>query len=168
MHSLTPDPAEYTTQLQIDNITLPMNINPKILGLTLDPKLTYNKHIKITNNKRTQDNTALTSTTWEKQKETIIARYKAITRPILECVSTIWSPLTSVTNINKLQIIQNTALRIATGVYNRHKHTTSTRPNTHNTHKGTPPIRRITDKTKITTPHTPTTLHHTTTNNTPT
>ena len=39
----TPDPAEYSTQLelQIDNITLPLNINPKILGLTLDPKLTY-------------------------------------------------------------------------------------------------------------------------------
>ena len=44
----TPSPAEYSTQLelQIDNITLPMNINPKILGLTLDPKLTYNKHIE--------------------------------------------------------------------------------------------------------------------------
>ena len=47
-----PDPAEYSTQLelQIDNITLPMNINPKILGLSLDPKLTYNKHIDITTN----------------------------------------------------------------------------------------------------------------------
>ena len=49
----TPDPAEYSTQLelQIDNITLPMNINPKILGLTLDPKLTHNKHIEITTTK---------------------------------------------------------------------------------------------------------------------
>ena len=45
----TRDPAEYSTQLelQIDNIRLPMNINPKILGMTLDPKLTYNKHIQI-------------------------------------------------------------------------------------------------------------------------
>ena len=54
----TPDPAEYSTQLelQIDNITLPMNINPKILGLTLDPKLTYiqQTHRKH-NNKSTQD-----------------------------------------------------------------------------------------------------------------
>ena len=49
----TPDPAEYSKQLelQIDNITLPMNINPKIIGLTLDPKLTYNKHIENTTTK---------------------------------------------------------------------------------------------------------------------
>ena len=41
---LTPDPAEYNTQLrlQIDNTT-----HPKILGLTLDPKLTYNRHIDL-------------------------------------------------------------------------------------------------------------------------
>ena len=49
------------------------------------------------------------------QKETVIATYKAITRPILEYVSTIWSPLASDTNINKLQITQNIVLRIATG-----------------------------------------------------
>ena len=41
--------------------------------------------------------------------------YKAITRPILEYVSTIWSPIASTTGITKLQTIQNMALRIATG-----------------------------------------------------
>ena len=46
---LTPNPAEYNTQLglQIDNTTLPMTTHPKILGLTLDPKLTYNRHIDL-------------------------------------------------------------------------------------------------------------------------
>ena len=46
---LTPDPAEYNTQLgiQIDNTTLPMSTPPKILGLTLDPKLTYIRHIDL-------------------------------------------------------------------------------------------------------------------------
>ena len=116
----TRDPAEYSTQLelQIYNITLPMNINPKILGLTLNPKLTYNKHIEITITKACktiQILKALTSLTWGKQKETILATYKAITKPILKYVSTIWSPIASDTNINKLQITQNTALRIATG-----------------------------------------------------
>ena len=96
----TPDPAEYSTQLelQIDNITLPMNINPKILGLTLDPKLTYNKHIKITATKARKTIhilKALTSSTWGKQKDTIITTYKAITRPILEYVSTIDTYITT-------------------------------------------------------------------------
>ena len=50
-----------------------------------------------------------------KQKETIVATYKAITRPILEYASTIWSPIASTTGITKLQTIQNMALRIATG-----------------------------------------------------
>ena len=46
----TPDPAEYNTTLtqQINNTILPTNKEPKILGLTLDPKLTYSKHIKNT------------------------------------------------------------------------------------------------------------------------
>ena len=55
------------------------------------------------------------------------------------------------------QTTQNTALIIATGYTTD---TTSTRRNTHFTHEGTPPATRITDKTKIATPHTPTTLHH--------
>ena len=44
----TPDPAEYVTtlNLQINNTTLPTNREPTILGLTLDPKLTYNKQLQ--------------------------------------------------------------------------------------------------------------------------
>ena len=48
------------------NITLPMNINPKMLGLTLDPK-----HIEITTTKARKTihiRKELTSTTWGKQK----------------------------------------------------------------------------------------------------
>ena len=43
---LTPDPAEYTSNLDltINYKTLPMATHPKVLGLTLDPKLTYNTH----------------------------------------------------------------------------------------------------------------------------
>ena len=116
----TPDPAEYSTQLtlNIDNVVIPTVKNPKILGLTFDPKLTYNSHISKTSDKAR--NTlkllkALTSTKLGKQKETIVATYKAITRPILEYVSTICSPIASTTGITKLQTIQNMALRIATG-----------------------------------------------------
>ena len=58
---------------------------------------------------------ALTTTHWGKSKETLNITYKAITRPILEYASTIWSPIISNTNMNKLQTIQNSALRTITG-----------------------------------------------------
>ena len=116
----TPDPAEYNAnlKLKIHNKALPMATHPKILGLTLDPKLTYNTHIhniSIQAHKALHLIKALTSTTWGKQKETLIATYKAVMRPSLEYASSIWSPLASSTSINKLQVMQNAALRTATG-----------------------------------------------------
>ena len=45
---VTPDPAEYNSNLGLNtnNKAIPMALHPKVLGLTLDPKLTYNAHIQ--------------------------------------------------------------------------------------------------------------------------
>ena len=45
---------------------------------------------------------------------TIMATYMAVMRPVLEYASFIWSPLASSISINKLQVMQNAALRTAT------------------------------------------------------
>ena len=116
----TPDPAEYNSNLglNINNKALPMALHPKVLGLTLDPKLTYNAHIQniaTHAQKPLQVIKALTGTTWGKQKETLVATYKAVMRPTLEYASSIWSPMASPTSINKLQVMQNAALRACTG-----------------------------------------------------
>ena len=105
----TPDPAEYKSylDLKINNTALHM----ATLGLTLDPKLTYSTHIhniSVQAHKPLQMIKVLTATGWSKQKETLVATYKAVMRPALEYASSIWSPLASSTSINKL-----------------HKHTTS-------------------------------------------
>ena len=44
-----------------------------------------------------------------------MATYKKVMRSALEYASSIWSPLASSTSINKLQVMQNAALRTATG-----------------------------------------------------
>jgi hypothetical protein len=116
----TPDPAEYrkTLNLTIDNTTVPTITHPKILGITFDPKLNFNTHIHNTLDKATKTIKilkSLTSTNWGKHKEVLLTTYKTITQPIIEYASTIWSPSLSQTLTNKLQTIQNTALRIATG-----------------------------------------------------
>ena len=116
----TPDPAEYNSNLglNINNKSLPMALHPKVLGLTLDPKLTYNAHIQniaAHAQKPLQVIKALTGTTCGKQKETLVATYKVVMGPTLEYASSIWSPMTSPTSINKLQVMQNAALRACTG-----------------------------------------------------
>ena len=116
----TPDPAEYTSNLDltINNKALPMATHPKVLGLTLDPKLTYSTHfhnISVQAHKPLQIIKALTATGWGKQKETLMATYKAVMRPALEYASSVWSPIASSTSINKLQVMQNAALRTAIG-----------------------------------------------------
>ena len=57
---------------------------------------------------------ALTSKGCGKQKETLMATYKAVMRPALQYASSIWSLLASSTSINKLQVMQNAALITAT------------------------------------------------------
>ena len=101
------------------------------MGLTLDPKLTYSTHIhniSVQAHNQLQIIKSLTSTGWVKQKETLMATYKSVRTPALEYASSIWSPLASLTSINKLQIMQNAALRTATGCrQDRNTHTSHTR-----------------------------------------
>ena len=98
-----------------------MATHPKILGLTLDPKLTYSTHIhsvSVQAHNPQQIIKALTATGWGKQKETLMATYKAVMRPALEYASSVWSPIASSTSINKLQVMQNT-------IFNNGRYTTN-------------------------------------------
>ena len=118
MHSVHTRPCRIYEQSGPNNKALPMATHPKILGLTLDPKLTYSTHIhniSVQAHKPLQIIKALTATGWGKQKETLMATYKAVMRPALEYASSVWSPIASSTSINKLQVMQNAALRTATG-----------------------------------------------------
>ena len=94
-----------------------MATHPNVL-LTLDQQLTYSTHIhniSIQAHKPLQMIKTLTAIGWGKQKETLMATYKAVMRPAPEYASSIWSLLASSTSINKLQFMQNAALRTAIG-----------------------------------------------------
>ena len=116
----TPDPAEYNKNLNIklEGQRIKTTKNPKILGLTFDPKLTFSEHIKNVEN-ASKGNLrlikALSGTTWGQQQETLTNTYKQYNRPAIEYACTSWSPIISKTNEDKLQRIQNAALRCATG-----------------------------------------------------
>ena len=98
-----------------------MATHPKVLGLTLDPKLTYSTYINnisVQAHNPLQMIKTLTATGWGKQKGPLMATYKAVMRLALEYASTIWSTLASLTSINKLQVMQNAALHKHTAYFN--------------------------------------------------
>jgi hypothetical protein len=116
----TSQTAQYnhTLNIHLEGNLLRTEKNPKILGVTFDPGLTFNKHAENTKvkGKRTLNILKqLTGTDWGKHKETLTATYKTYTRPILEYASPVWSSMISKTNMGELQIVQNAALRVSTG-----------------------------------------------------
>ena len=117
---MTPDPSKYNKPLNIhiNNILIPTSSKPTILHLTFDPKLKYSTHTDntITKAKKTLNLLKLLiSTHWGKSKKTSITTYIKLLLSIIEYANTIWSPIISSTSFNKLQKIQNAALRTITG-----------------------------------------------------
>ena len=105
-------------QISINNIPVPTDKRPKILGVTFDPLFTFTPHVTEIAGRassRLQVLKALTGTSWGQDKETILLTFKAIIKPVLSYAAPVWSHVTCRSNIDKLQRIQNQALRIATG-----------------------------------------------------
>ena len=102
----------------LNNSTLPLVRNPRILGVTFDPHFTFTPHIKSIVSRaapRLNILKALAGTKWGQQKETIIITFKSLIRSIFTYAAPIWFPNSSPSAIKQLQTIQNSALRIATG-----------------------------------------------------
>merc|ERR1719259_1400575 len=117
---ITPDASEYNLQptITLNNTPIPYTDTPTTLGVTYDNKMKFSTHIdKINTKAKTRLNVlrALTNTTFGQSIEDITLVYKQYIRPILTYAHPSWQPDTATTHLNKLQVTQNTALRIATG-----------------------------------------------------
>ena len=75
--------------IKINNTALPMTTHPKVLGFTLNPKLTYIHNISIHAHKPPKIIKALTTTGWCKQKEVLLSTYKAVMKLALDYASSI-------------------------------------------------------------------------------
>ena len=118
----TPDPkqAKDHPKIKIADSELPLLRSPKILGVHLDTSLSFHIHCEQAASRVKKRNNilkALAGTTWGQQKETLLITYKAVGRSIANYAAPVWSTIASITSIDKIQIAQNEALRIATGAH---------------------------------------------------
>ena len=105
-------------QLQIGDAVAPLNRTPKILGVTLDTHFTFGPHSRDWFERASRALNAmkaLAGSSWGFTTETLVATYKAIVHPMLNYAAPIWFTQISSTHLDKLEVIQNKALRIATG-----------------------------------------------------
>ncbi|XP_069963874.1 uncharacterized protein [Bactrocera oleae] len=104
--------------ISVDGTKIPKLNDPKILGVALDSLCSFTPHMTAITFKVQSRNKifkSLAGSSWRKDKETLLATYKAIGRPVINYASPIWSPGCSTTQTRKLQTCQNTALRTITG-----------------------------------------------------
>ena len=116
----TPDTKEFKIHpnVQIKNKRVKLDQSPKLLGVTFDTMHTFSHHVTKTVAKaKTKVNMlkALAGSSWGQDKETLLITYKSICRSTLEYGAPIWSPIVSDSSWEKLQRVQNQALRVATG-----------------------------------------------------
>ena len=102
----------------LDNNILPLEKNPKILGVKFDPSLSFNAHAQLVSGKMSQRQNimrAVAGSTWGQQKETLLTTYKALSRSVCTYAAPVWAPGVSNSSLELLQRKQNAALRISTG-----------------------------------------------------
>ena len=94
--------------------------HPKLLGVTFDPSLTFSAHAAGMARKargRIKLLSALANSEWGKDKECLVATFRAFIRPILDYRAPIVFPNLSPSSIHRLQLVQNRCLRLCTGCH---------------------------------------------------
>ena len=104
--------------MKIDNTSLQVTKHPKYLGVTYDRCLSFTKHIeniidKYRNKLRLL--AACTSHSWGWRAHLLMIIYKGGIRSVMDYCAGGWQPWVSVTNMDRLEKLQNEALRIVTG-----------------------------------------------------
>lgn len=117
---LTPSTGErkFPLKIKVHGQPVPIEHHPKILGVTLDPSLSFKWHAENTYNRTRQRANilkALAGSTWGQNKETMLMTYKAVGRSVINYGCPVWFPNCAKSNVQLLQRVQNQALRTATG-----------------------------------------------------
>ena len=92
----TPDKHQFQMHLDItlEDTQLPLERSPKILGVILDPSISFNKHGNYLSDridKRNDMLKALAGSSWGQYKETLLMAYNALGKSIANYTAPVWS-----------------------------------------------------------------------------
>jgi ribonuclease HI len=108
--------------IMIDGKRIPFNVIPKMLGVVLDTTLSFGEQVKEVTRQATEKlklMSALAHTEWGWRKRDLMKIYLTFIRSRLDYGAAAWQPWLSETSIEKLDVVQNKAMRIASGQMSR-------------------------------------------------
>jgi hypothetical protein len=109
-------------QVYLNGVLLHLNKFLKNLGTNFDLHVVYNVHgneLHLSGSKFLSLLKALSGTSWGQDFETLLLTWKTLGKPAINHNDPIWKLNISATTVAKLQVIQNHALRLATGCHKR-------------------------------------------------
>jgi hypothetical protein len=104
----------------INRVDNPLNLKPKILGVTLDTMLCFKNHaaaIYAEAVQRLNILCAIASFNWGHNRKTLLITYRALIESVLNFAAPVWFPNCKPMNLQKLQFVQKAALRLVTGCH---------------------------------------------------
>ena len=118
----TPDKHQFQMHpdITLEDTQLPLERNPKILGVIMDPSLSFHKHCNYVSDKLDKRNNmlkALAGSSWGQDNETFLLTYNALRKSIASYAAPVWSTNASDSSFKKIQTAQNSPLRTATSAH---------------------------------------------------
>ena len=118
----TPDKHQFQMHPDItpEDTQLPLERSPNILGVILDPSISFHKHCNYVSDRIDKINNmlkALAGSSWGQDKETLLMTYNALGKSSATYAAPVWSTNASDSSLKKIQTAQNAALRSVTGAY---------------------------------------------------
>ena len=110
--------ASWSPKITIDGRVLKHEPHPRLLGVTLDRQLCFNKHVdnvtKAASNKL-KVLSKLAYSDWGSDKFQLFRVYQAVVRSRLDYAASAWQAWLSTAQMNRLETVQNKCLRAVTG-----------------------------------------------------
>ena len=118
----TPDKHQFQMHpdITLEDTQLPLERSPKILGVIMDPSLSFHKHCNYVSDRTNKINNmlkALAGSSCGQDKETLLLTYNALGKSIASYAVPVWSTNASNLSFRKIQTALNAALRMATGAH---------------------------------------------------
>ena len=112
-----PQEAKFQPKIVINNKTIKVEPNPRLLGVHLDCKLSFNHHVQVVSkktNSKMRMLAAVSNADWGWRKHDLKKLFIAHVRSVIDYAGMAWQPWLSKSQTNNLDVCQNKALRMIT------------------------------------------------------